>query len=223
VLISLTAGEEQLPTRALDAACPPDSVPDVGFADVLVDSSDALTASCLSWWGVLSSDGGALALRQPVVRAQVATLVDSVVRSAGAPLAEAPEAVLPADAAESVHAAAIARIVSADLMAGVADDRFGAGDPVTRAQLASVLADTHEHVTGSELAPADEAHFDDLEESVHADAIERIAAAGIAVGEGERFAPDEPATRGELFSALARSLDVWVADHGVALPAAAPG
>ncbi len=223
VLISVTAGEEQLPTRDLDAACPPDSVPDVGFADVLVDSSDARAASCLSWWGVLSSDGGALALRQPVVRAQVATLIDNAVRGAGAPLDEAPEAVLPVDAAESVHAAAIARILTTDLMGGVAADRFGAADPVTRSQIATVLARTHEHVTGAELAPVDEEHFDDLDDSVHADAVERVAAAGIAVGDGEHFGPEEPATRGELFSALARSLDIWVADHGVALPVAPPG
>lgn len=223
VLISVTAGEEQLPARDLDAACPPGSVPDVGFADVLVDSSDASTASCLSWWGVLSSDGGALALRQPVVRAQVATLVDNVVRSAGAPLGEAPDAVLPADAAETVHAPAIARILTTDLMGGLAADRFGAADPVTRSQLATVLSRTHEHVTGAALAPAAEEHFDDLEDSVHADAIERVAAAGIAVGDGERFGPDEPATRGEVFSGLARSLDLWVAEHGVPVPVAPPG
>lgn len=222
VLISMAAVEDESTTeiaaRDLDAACPASSVPSVAFADVVVGSAQERTGSCLAWWGVIGSGGSELGAGGEVTRAQAATFLDRLVRGAGEPLRPAPLGSVPADAEASVHAASIGRVAAAGIMGGVADDRFAPGEVVTRGQLSSLLARAHAHVTGGELRAPDTPLFSDVEGNVHAEAIGGVALAGIAVGNGDTFAPDEPVTRGQLLTTIARALDLWVAEHGVPLP-----
>lgn len=223
VLISMAPEREdavtgELSARGLDAACPSVSVPAVAFADVVVGSALDRTASCAAWWGVIPAGGAELAGTDVVPRAQAATFLDRLVRSTGEPLRPAPVGSVPADAIDSVHAASIGRVVAGNLMGGVAEDSFAPGEPVTRAQLSTLVARAHTHVTGGQLPAAEGELFTDVEGSVHAEAIRSVAAAGIAVGDGDTFSPDEPVTRAQLLTIVARTLDLWVADHGVALP-----
>lgn len=204
--------------RGLDAACPAVSVPSAAFADVVVGSALDRTASCVAWWGVIPAGGAELAGTDLVPRAQAATFLDRLVRSAGEPLRPAPVGSVPADANDSVHAASIGRVVAGDLMGGVTDDRFAPGEAVTRAQLSTLVARAHTHVTGGQLRGAEGDRFTDVEGDVHAEAIRSVAAAGIAVGDGDTFSPDEPVTRAQLLTIVARVLDLWVAEHGVPLP-----
>lgn len=222
VLISVTQDDtssaRDLAARDLDAACPPGSVPPLPFPDVAVGSAQERTGSCLAWWGVIDAGGSGLAAQSAVTRAQAATLLDRVVRSAGEPLPPAPVGSVPADAVGSVHAPAIARLAASGIMGGVDDDRFDPGEAITRGQLSTLLGRAHAHVTGGGLPAAEAGLFSDVEGSVHEEAIRSVAVAGIAVGDGDTFSPGEAVTRGQLLTMLARSLDLWVAEHGVELP-----
>lgn len=218
-LISLTGDDvPELEARDLDAACPPDEVPEAAFPDLSAGSALERTASCLAWWDVVAADGNALAGAEVVPRAQAAAFLDRLVSSVGEPLAPAPPGAVPADAASSVHAQAIARLVASGIMGGVDDERFAPGEPVTRGQLSTLVARAHEHVTGEALPAVSEALFTDVEGGVHADAIRAVAVAGIAVGNDGEFSPSAPVTRAQLLTIFARTLDLWVANGGASLP-----
>lgn len=221
VLIGLAESEAEGPSglaaRDLDAACPVEEVPEVAFADAAVGSAAERVASCLVWWDVVR--GGEPTAGAVVPRAGVAAYLDRLVRSAGEPLRPAPRGSVPADAINSVHATAIGRIAASGIMGGVAEDRFDPDSPVTRSQLSTLVARAHEHVTGAPLEATGDELFDDIDGNTHQGSIESVAEAGIAVGAEGSFSPDTPITLPQLHTILARALDLWVADHGVALPA----
>lgn len=84
------------------------------------------------------------------------------------------------------------------------------GHPARRTasrQLATVL-------DGSlDLAPTETDHFADDDSSVHEDAIDRVAAAGIAQGVAEgQFGPEQRVTRGEVAAMVAEAFDVPAGD-----------
>jgi hypothetical protein len=74
----------------------------------------------------------------------------------------------------SLHAANIEALAQAGITQGCAADAFCPGASVTRGQVASLIS------TAFELPAATTRHFDDT--SVHADAIDRVAEAGITSG-----------------------------------------
>ena len=109
----------------------------------------------------------------------------------------------------SVHHDAIERIAAAGITVGCSTEprRYCPDRPVTRAQMASFLARALKLAAAA--APAGFTDVNDT--SVHADAIERIAAAGITAGcstEPRRYCPDRPVTRAEMASFLARALNL---------------
>ena len=90
-------------------------------------------------------------------------------------------------------------------------DRYCPDDPVTRRQMASFLT------RALDLPAADQDYFVDDEGSVHEDNINRIATARITVGcsaptdnppSGGRYCPDDPVTRSQMASFLARALNL---------------
>ncbi len=138
---------------------------------------------------------------QPVTRAQMATLL---VRALDLP--PAPDAGF-TDTADSIHAATIDAIAAAGITTGCnppANDRYCPDQPVTRAQMATLL------VRALDLPPAPDAGFTDTADSIHAATIDAIAAAGITTGcnppANDRYCPDRPVTRGQMASFLTRAL-----------------
>lgn len=84
---------------------------------------------------------------------------------------------------------------------------FAPTTPVTRAQAASLLA----RALALPASPADA--FSDDAGSVHENAINALAAAGVTTGCGAgRFCPDDPMTRGQMASFLVRALAIPGAD-----------
>lgn len=109
----------------------------------------------------------------------------------------------------NVHESQIEAIAAEGITKGCnppARDRYCPGDPVTRAQMASFL------VRMLSLADATADHFTDDEGSIHQGDVNRLASAGITKGcnppANDRYCPDEPVTREQMASFLARALNL---------------
>ena len=104
------------------------------------------------------------------------------------------------DTADSIHAAAIDAIAAAGITTGCnppADDRYCPDQPVTRARWRRCW---YAPSTSQTAAPS--AGFTDTADSIHAAAIDAIAAAGVTLGcnppADDRYCPDRPVTRGQM-------------------------
>ncbi len=118
--------------------------------------------------------------------------------------------------ADGAHARGVGCLAALDLVRGFEDGTFRPGEPITRAQFASVLAATLAN-SGIEL-PEPTDRFTDVG-GVHASAIGRLTAAEIISGvSATRFDPGRPITRAQTTSLLVRAAEVF----GVALPPAGP-
>ncbi|HSP02073.1 MAG TPA: S8 family serine peptidase, partial [Acidimicrobiales bacterium] len=204
--------------RGIRQACPPDQVPPGRFDDV-GDTVHAAAIDCVAWWGVTS---GATATsyepRGTVSRAQMASfLVRLIADAAGVPLpASAPDAFT--DDEDSVHEDAIDQLHALGVIRGRADGTYGPGDPVTRAEMATFLARTHDLIADPALRPGADRFADD-DGSVHERSIGAVAAVGVAAGTSEtRFQPNVPVRREQMATFLVRLLDLLVDAGDVAEP-----
>lgn len=112
------------------------------------------------------------------------------------------------DVEETVYADAVEALVAAEVIRGCDLDAFCPYEPLTRAQLASLL------VAALQLPLTEFHHFSDVDpSSPHAGAINALAESRIAAGcERGRFCPGEYVTREQFASFLARGFDL--ADPG---------
>jgi hypothetical protein len=105
------------------------------------------------------------------------------------------------DTAGTVYAADIAALAQAGITTGCAADRYCPEDPVTRAQMASLL------VRAFDQEPSDDTPFTDTAGSVHVADIAALAQAGITLGcTATEYCPDDPVTRAQMASFLVRAL-----------------
>ena len=104
------------------------------------------------------------------------------------------------DADGSVHEDTIKALAAAGVVLGKADGSFGTNDPITRGQLASIIARSLGLSGGADA-------FADDDGTTHEAAINAIAAAGITQGNADgTFGPNDPITRGQAASFIARAL-----------------
>ena len=105
----------------------------------------------------------------------------------------------------STHEGMIEAIVLANITSGCSSDgrRYCPAAPVTRAQMATFLS------RALDLPPADRDYFTDDDGNRHEDAINRVAAAGIATGPGGGlFEPHAPVTRAQMATFLANGFEL---------------
>ena len=115
----------------------------------------------------------------------------------------------------NVHAEAITALVEAGVTQGCSPDgtRFCPADAVTREQMATFL-DRTLAVLDRALPAAPPGAFSDTDGSVHAAAIDRLAAAGIAQGTAPgRFSPRESVSRGQMALFLERAFELATGTH----------
>ena len=117
----------------------------------------------------------------------------------GGPFADVP--------ASSTHASAIAAIARAGITQGcdTARNLYCPDQPVTRAQMATFLA------RALNLPPGSQDYFTDDNGSSHETNINALRRAGITQGcnsEGTRYCPDQPVTRAQMATFLARALNL---------------
>jgi hypothetical protein len=99
-----------------------------------------------------------------------------------------------------IHRANVSALADARITGGCDGTRYCPNRSVTRAQMATFLANA------LDLAPSSRTRFSDLDGSVHTGAINAIADAGITQGCGTgTFCPDAPVTRAEMASFLVRA------------------
>ena len=181
-----------------------------GFADVDASSVHAANIEALFAAGVTTgcqSEPLRFCPDQPVSRAQMATFLARAlnleVPSGSAGFADVD--------ASSVHAANIEALFAAGVTTGCQSEplRFCPDQPVSRAQMATFLA----RALNLEV-PSGSAGFADVDaSSVHAANIEALFAAGVTTScqsEPLRFCPDQPVSRAQMATFLARALNLEV-------------
>jgi signal transduction histidine kinase len=108
------------------------------------------------------------------------------------------------DLEANVHADNVNALAAAGITQGCATRSFCPGEPVTREQLATLLA------RAFELPAATGPHFDDVS-STHADGVDRVAEAGITAGCSARltsFCGSDPVLRWQAAVFVARAMDL---------------
>ena len=104
----------------------------------------------------------------------------------------------------TTHEGAINRLASAAVVDACAPNRFCPGDPLTRAQMATMLGRAL-----PSLDPPTQDHFSDDDGTAAETAINALAANGIIDGCGpDRFCPGDPVRRDQIASLLAKALDL---------------
>jgi murein DD-endopeptidase MepM/ murein hydrolase activator NlpD len=208
-------GRAQSAPQALDAACA--GSPQGRFFDVAGIHADAI--DCVGWWGV--AQGVEPARYQPsgtVTRGQMASFVARTIAVTGGDLPASPPDAF-GDDNGTTHERAINQLSALDVVGGVQPGEYRPAAPVTRAQMASFLANAWRARTGQSL-PAGEASFHDIGDDTHRANIERAAAAGLTGGTGAgRYDPAGPVTRAQMGTFLGRFVAKLVAeDHAAAPP-----
>ena len=108
----------------------------------------------------------------------------------------------------TTHEGAVNRLASAAIATGCAPGRFCPGDPLTRAQMAVMLARA---LPGQ--APPTQDHFSDDDGAAAEIAINALAANGIIDGcEPDRFCPDDTVRRDQAATMLAKALGLELAE-----------
>lgn len=189
------------------------SVP--SFRDARVNFHGEAIA-CLEAYGLaFGSANGEFRPRANVSRDQMASFVQRLLVAAGAQLPGSPPDRF-ADDDGSVHEVAIDQLAAVGVVEGKTDGRYAPRDPVTRAQMASLLVRAVEYVTGESL-PAPSSPFVDIG-APHARAIDAAFAAGITVGKtATTFDPQSDLARDQMASLLVGTLQV-LADAGLVDP-----
>lgn len=204
------AQAQDTPVAALTAACP-DPVPAAGFNDVEGGDVHGRAIACLVQYAVTQGVGNdRYDPTGSVTRAQMATFLVRLLAVAG------DQPAVPATTrfsdVDGVHADNIEALAGAGIAAGVSPTAFQPAGSVTRAQMATFL-DRLLASVDLPLPPAAPA-FDDVAPGVtHADAIGRLAAAGVVQGRTvSTYDPTGLVTRAQMASFLMRTTDLLARD-----------
>lgn len=109
---------------------------------------------------------------------------------------------------EGVHGDAIECAGTYLLTQGYDDGTFRPGEPITRAQMATFVATWIEIATGEVLAFDDDAEYFPDVAGAHADAIRKLAEAGIVEGRADgTYGPNVTVSRGQMARFLANAID----------------
>ncbi len=195
--------------RSFARACPPGQVPPAGFADTGA-TSHAAAIDCVAWWGVASgASAGSFEPRGTVSRAQMASFLARLVDATQVRLQQTPPDAFDDDEG-STHEQRINQLAAAGIIRGRAGGTYAPNDRVTRAEMATFLARTHDLIAAEPLRPSADRFTDDAG-SAHERSIDQVSAIGIAAGtSGTRFEPGVPVRRDQMATFLARLLDLLV-------------
>ncbi|HSJ28833.1 MAG TPA: ScyD/ScyE family protein, partial [Acidimicrobiia bacterium] len=175
------------PSQAADAAtaaaCAPADVPASGFADIASSVHHREAIECAAWWGIVNGySPTTFGPGDPVTREQVASMLVRSLYATGLALVQGAADAF-TDDNDSVHEADINVLASMGVILGRGEGIFDPKAPVTRAEMASLVARTYGVIVDAGLAAAPNAFSDD-DGSVHEADIDSVAAAGWIRGIG---------------------------------------
>jgi subtilisin family serine protease len=202
---TLDAGELVV-QLARGGGCPTELVPTAGFRDLAAMNAHRLAVDCIAWWDITQGrSGGTFDVDAPVTRGQMATFLAAIIEE-GPGLPSSPPPAFD-DVRDGVHQPAIDALAELGIVGGFPDGTYRQGSTVSRAQMATFLVNTYEHVVGDVRRPR-ERWFEDTGGSVHADSAEALWKLGITAGVRPRtYAPRPDVRRDQMASFLARLLD----------------
>jgi hypothetical protein len=204
-----------LSPRSIDLACPTARVASSSFSDV--SGTHARPIDCIAWWKIATGHNGQFQPENQISREQLAGLVVRTFDALGQPLPASPVDHFHDDD-NSVHQDAINRLAHAGIVSRSPTGRYNPAAVVPRSQMATILSRAYERAAGRPL-PAGPNAFGDDDGNVHEAAINRLAAARVAVGtDASSFSPDRPVSRAAMASFLARTLDILVEQRSASLP-----
>ena len=199
------------------------NAPENVFTDVEPGSTHAANIDCVAAYAItVGVGGGNYDPTGHVSRGQMASFLVNFV---GMALDEAQEASssLPAfqDIAGTTHATNISIAAELGITVGRTSTRYAPAEDVTRAQMATFVAQAIE-AAGGELPSADPNAFTDIDGSVHAANIDRLASVEIVRGVGGGvYDPAGYVTRAQMATFLANAAG-YLYDQGLWLAPALP-
>lgn len=197
-------------------ACPDGQVPRAGFVDVT--GAHATAVDCMAWHGLAQGRSADRYAPGDVVRRdQVASFLARLLERAGVDL-PAPRAQGFGDIDGNRHADAINQLAELGILTGFDASTFGPSQPMTRAQMASLLVRTYEHAADARL-PRHLDEFADDDGTRHEPAIDRAAFAGFTSGVTvSRYEPTGQVRRDQMATFLARVTGRLVQEGHAQLP-----
>jgi uncharacterized lipoprotein YddW (UPF0748 family) len=201
------------------SACPRERVPATAFTDTM-GSVHRASIDCLTWWGITEGrTPTSYAPTRMTTRGQVAAMLARLLERAGLDDPRPPSAGF-VDTRDHLFEREIDMLAHLGVIRGVTTRRYEPDAPLNRAQMASLLARIFSEVSGTPLPSGPLPFVDVARTSVHADAIARLAAAGITTGATPTlYRPTQDVVRQSMASFVTRSAAVLV-DRGQARPPA---
>ncbi len=194
-----------LPSAALAATstanvCPP---PGKTQADRFGDDDGNVhedNIDCMAQYGIAKgTSANTYSPGATVTRAQMATFIANLVRTAGADLPAGSDAFTDDDG--NIHEGDVNALAAAGIVKGTGDGTtYSPGAQVTRAAMATFVANALAYVTGSSL-PAGQDAFTDDDGNIHEGNINAIAGQGVVSGTGPTtYSPSNPVIRAQMAS-----------------------
>jgi hypothetical protein len=183
------------------------------FADVPPGHVHAAAIACAAVYGILGAFSSAFEPDRHITRGELASFTMRTLQAAGVQAGTGQTSY--SDIAATPDANAIRRLADLEVLHGYPDGTFRPGDPVTRAQLGTILTRAHDLVAPDPLALPAVPRFSDCVGNVHAAGIERAGRANLVTGVRPGvFDPTGNATRGQVAAILTRLLR-FVGSEGV--------
>ncbi|MFA9432904.1 S-layer homology domain-containing protein [Egicoccus sp. AB-alg2] len=191
------------------------------FPDV-TSGSHAFAIDCIGWWGVTQGNrDGTYNPTGTVTRDQMASFVARTIELSGGTLPNSPANHFTDDNGNA-HELRINQLAELGVVGGVGGGRYAPARNVTRAQMATFLANAWEARTGSPL-PAGRDFFTDVDGDTHQARINAVAQAGLTGGAAPGiYNPGGDVTRAQMGTFLARFMAKLVADGHTTHPPANP-
>ncbi len=212
------------PVASTSSSCPVEAVPVAAFSDVPPEGTAHSTAiACVHWWELMQgTTSTTFSPGTSISRGQFTTLLANLLERVGADVPEVASAAF-VDVRGTVHEGAIATLSDAGVIFGITEEVFLPGRPITRGQLASLLARVHRDVLAQGL-PTTGGDFTDIQGDVHEASIRSMASLGVATGLGDgTYGSSSPLSRAQAASFVARYLDVLTSAGLASLPAPSQG
>ena len=182
-----------------DAVCPP---PGKTSSNQFPDDDGSVheaNIDCMAQYGIAQGTGnGQYSPGRTVTRAQMATFIANLVRTSGKDLPSGSDAFSDDDG--NVHEDDINALAGAGIVKGTGSGTYSPGAPVSRAAMATFIANALSYVTGSDL-PAGSDAFTDDDGNVHEGNINALAGQDVVSGTGgTTYSPANPVTRAQMAS-----------------------